>query len=224
VSRDRAEENDRATLAALSDPERACAVLLAYGTGGDVPWAAAKARALAPRDAVEARLLALLDLLGPAAAKGVVAGSPLGSRLAGALVSCAEALDKHRGRGQQVVRVEHVHVHPGGRAVVGAVSHGGRGDGAEIEHQPHAPRLAHEPSAPMRGEDAAREPVPAGGGEGPATLPDARRGQGQRRADGAGERAVEARPARRGGAGREGDGAAAAAAGAGRAGEPVGRG
>jgi hypothetical protein len=128
VSRDRAEENDRATLAALSDPERACAVLLAYGTGGDVPWAAAKARALAPRDAVEARLLALLDLLGPAAAKG------------------------------------------------------------------------------------------------PATLPDARRGQGQRRADGAGERAVEARPARRGGAGREGDGAAAAAAGAGRAGEPVGRG
>src|SRR3954447_2172044 len=41
-----------------------------------------------------------------------------------------EALDKHRGKGQQVVRVEHVHVHSGGQAIVGAVSHsGGGGEG-----------------------------------------------------------------------------------------------
>jgi hypothetical protein len=31
------------------------------------------------------------------------------------------ALDKHRGRGQQRVVVEHVHVHPGGQAIVGTV-------------------------------------------------------------------------------------------------------
>jgi hypothetical protein len=34
------------------------------------------------------------------------------------------ALDKHRRKGQQTVVVEHVHVHEGGQAIVGAVSHG----------------------------------------------------------------------------------------------------
>ncbi|MFG6519377.1 hypothetical protein ACGYLX_18175 [Sulfitobacter sp. 1A13496] len=38
------------------------------------------------------------------------------------------ALDKHRGKGQQKVAVEHVHVHPGGQAVVGNVETGRRGD------------------------------------------------------------------------------------------------
>jgi hypothetical protein len=35
-----------------------------------------------------------------------------------------EGLNRHRGKGQQKVTVEHVHVHSGGRAVVGV---GGRG-------------------------------------------------------------------------------------------------
>jgi hypothetical protein len=39
-----------------------------------------------------------------------------------------EALNRHRGKGQQKVTVEHVHVHAGGEAVVGMVeSPGGRG-------------------------------------------------------------------------------------------------
>jgi hypothetical protein len=38
-----------------------------------------------------------------------------------------EALDRHRGKGQQKVTVEHVHVHSGGQAVVGAVGYGGGG-------------------------------------------------------------------------------------------------
>ena len=33
-----------------------------------------------------------------------------------------EALDRHRGKGQQTVRVEHVTVQPGGQAIVGAVT------------------------------------------------------------------------------------------------------
>lgn len=37
------------------------------------------------------------------------------------------ALDKHRGKGQQKVTVEHVHVHPGGQAVVGNLEMGQRG-------------------------------------------------------------------------------------------------
>ena len=38
-----------------------------------------------------------------------------------------EALNRHRGKGQQKVTVEHVHVHAGGQAVVGTVETPGRG-------------------------------------------------------------------------------------------------
>ncbi len=38
-----------------------------------------------------------------------------------------EALNKHRGKGQQKVMVEHVHVHQGGQAIVGAVETKGGG-------------------------------------------------------------------------------------------------
>ncbi|PSK81537.1 hypothetical protein CLV79_1155 [Limimaricola soesokkakensis] len=44
------------------------------------------------------------------------------------------ALDKHRGRGQQKVTVEHVHVHSGGQAIVGNVEKGG-----ERQAQPSGP-------------------------------------------------------------------------------------
>jgi hypothetical protein len=36
-----------------------------------------------------------------------------------------EALNRHRGKGQHKVTVEHVHVHSGGQAIVGAVNPGG---------------------------------------------------------------------------------------------------
>jgi hypothetical protein len=38
-----------------------------------------------------------------------------------------DALNRHRGKGQQKVTVEHVHVHSGGQAVVGMVGHRGVG-------------------------------------------------------------------------------------------------
>jgi hypothetical protein len=40
-----------------------------------------------------------------------------------------DSLNKHRGKGQQKVTVEHVHVHQGGQAIVGHVEHKGEGDG-----------------------------------------------------------------------------------------------
>ena len=43
-----------------------------------------------------------------------------------------EALNRHRGKGQQKVTVEHVHVHAGGQAVVGMVERPGGGDRSEI--------------------------------------------------------------------------------------------
>lgn len=38
-----------------------------------------------------------------------------------------EALQRYRGKGQQKVTVEHVHVHEGGQAIVGSVTQGGGG-------------------------------------------------------------------------------------------------
>jgi hypothetical protein len=49
-----------------------------------------------------------------------------------------EALNHHRGKGQQKVTVEHVHVHAGGQAVVGTVETAGGGDRGKSEDQPHA--------------------------------------------------------------------------------------
>ena len=49
-----------------------------------------------------------------------------------------DALNKHRGKGQQKVTVEHVHVHAGGQAVVGNVGRPGGGGGGKSEEQPHA--------------------------------------------------------------------------------------
>ena len=70
-----------------------------------------------------------------------------------------EALSRHRGKGQQKISVEHVHVHPGGQAIVGAVETGG-GVATASERQPHAKALFHAPVPPLRGQDEEREPMP----------------------------------------------------------------
>lgn len=70
------------------------------------------------------------------------------------------ALDKHRGKGQQRVTVEHVHVHQGGQAIVGTVQAGG-GVPANSEDRPHAPVITHEPGETLSGDlEAVREAVP----------------------------------------------------------------
>jgi hypothetical protein len=43
------------------------------------------------------------------------------NKLSRTYTSRLEALNRHRGKGQQMVTVEHVHVQSGGRAIVGAV-------------------------------------------------------------------------------------------------------
>ena len=98
-------------------------------------------------------------------------------------VELLSALDRKRGKGgQQVVRVEHVHVHPGGKAIVGSITKGGPGGGGahEIPEEPRARgQLAHSPLhgavlSPLRGTDAKRETVPRSGDAEPP-LSDARR-------------------------------------------------
>jgi hypothetical protein len=54
-----------------------------------------------------------------------------------------EALLRYRGKGQQKVTVEHVHIHTGGQAIVGSVSQSGGGrDNDENRGQPHSPENA----------------------------------------------------------------------------------
>jgi hypothetical protein len=91
-----------------------------------------------------------------------------------------DALNKHRGKGQQKVTVEHVHVHAGGQAVVGTVERPGGGDGAKSEEQPHARQVGHAPEPALWGPDEARDAVPVARDD-ERPLPDAR-GEVSRRA------------------------------------------
>src|ERR687887_1922326 len=66
-----------------------------------------------------------------------------GGKLSRTSAALIEALNRHRGKGQQKVTVEHVHVHSGGQAVVGMVTPPGGGDRAKTEDQPHAKQVTH---------------------------------------------------------------------------------
>ncbi len=86
-----------------------------------------------------------------------------------------EALAKLRRKGEQTVRVEHVHVHSGGQAIVGNITGPGGGGGDRGNGgQPHAlgtgpdysPTLALSPGAPVRGPDEERDALPVASGEG----------------------------------------------------------
>ena len=81
-----------------------------------------------------------------------------------AVATLCEALNRHRGKGQQKVTVEHVHVHAGGQAIVGAVT-AGEGGKEKSDEQVHAPsQITHEPGIPMWSQDPEREAVPVPGG------------------------------------------------------------
>jgi hypothetical protein len=95
------------------------------------------------------------------------------NRLSRTYATLLEALNRHRGKGQQKVTVEHVHVHSGGQAVVGVVETGG-GARTKSEDQPHAKQIAHAPQPAMRCADQEREPVPITG-DAERSLSDARR-------------------------------------------------
>ena len=72
------------------------------------------------------------------------------NKLARTFTTQMEALNRHRGKGQQKMTVEHVHVHEGGQAIVGNVQ--GGGGKQKIGEQPHA-KATDAPKPPLRGED-----------------------------------------------------------------------
>jgi hypothetical protein len=91
-----------------------------------------------------------------------------------------EALARKRRKGEQTIKVKHVHVYAGGQAVVGKISHrGGRGyrkieqQGYErAQEKPTTPAISDSPS--VRRADEERETLPVASDE-KGTLPIARR-------------------------------------------------
>ena len=99
-------------------------------------------------------------------------------RLQRAFTTQIDSLSNMRRGGRQKVVVEHVHVYPGGQAIVGDVTHVGRGISGENAQQAHATddkrAVAFAPGAEMRCKDQEREALPVAGGERQEALPDAR--------------------------------------------------
>jgi hypothetical protein len=126
-----------------------------------------------PRDELEGMLIGQLIASHNAAMechrRAMVSGQPFENRrgnlnqankLSRTFAALIEALDRHRGKGQQRITVEHVNVHAGGQAIVGAVTPTG-GSSQKLEEQTHVPReITHGPGTPMRSPDPERETMP----------------------------------------------------------------
>ena len=95
------------------------------------------------------------------------------NKLSRTYATLLETLNRHRGKSQQKVTVEHVHVHAGGQAVVGVVRTPGGGDRAKPKVQPRAKQIADAPQRAVWSADKEREPVPVAG-DAERSLPDAR--------------------------------------------------
>lgn len=82
------------------------------------------------------------------------------TKLLGVYARQVEALDKHRGHGQQKITVEHVNVHAGGQAIVGNVEAGAAG-GRQASAPPLAIANNSGPMAPAIDMVAAAKKKPA---------------------------------------------------------------
>jgi hypothetical protein len=96
------------------------------------------------------------------------------NKLSRSFATLLEALNRHRGKGQQTVRVEHITVNAD-NAVVGSVHHSGEGPGArtKLEGQSHA--LEYAPGQTLWCENAERKALPISRDEEERPLPNARR-------------------------------------------------
>jgi hypothetical protein len=136
----------------------------------DINGALAAMHGIAPRDELEGMLAAQMVAVHSAAMRclrqlkvsEVVPQQDSNGNLAVKLMRTyamqMETLQRYRGKGEQKMTVEHVHVYQGGQAIVGVVDQGG-GAREKTEEQPHAPAITHEPSSTLPCPDAQREAV-----------------------------------------------------------------
>jgi hypothetical protein len=90
------------------------------------------------------------------------------NKLSRTYATLLEALNRHRGKGQQRVTVEHVTVNAGGQAVVGVVSPSasqapGGGDASKSGEQPHAKQIGHAPEPALWSPNALPDSVSVAG-------------------------------------------------------------
>ena len=144
----------------------------------DVNGALAALHGIAPRDEAEALLAAQMVAVHSAAMRCLrhLKGSEnipqqdsngkLAVKLLRTFTAQMEALQRYRGKGEQKMTVEHVHVHAGGQAIVGEVTSNGRGRGPleKIEERAHAKAIAHAPEPPMPSANSRRTAVPVARG------------------------------------------------------------
>jgi hypothetical protein len=96
------------------------------------------------------------------------------NRLSRSFTQLLDALNRHRGKGQQKVTVEHVHVHSGGQAVVGVVESSTKDARSTPPEHTNAKQIANAPEPAMWSTNADRQPVPVAFDE-ERPLSDARR-------------------------------------------------
>jgi hypothetical protein len=96
------------------------------------------------------------------------------NKLSRTYAALLDALNRHRGKGQQKVTVEHVHVHSGGQAIVGPVERPTPANSLRTERQSDAKQITHAPQPTMRSPNPEPETVP-GTGDAERPLSDARR-------------------------------------------------
>ena len=139
----------------------------------DVNGALAALHGIAPRDEAEALLAAQMVAVHSAAMRCLrqLKGSEnipqqdsngsLAVKLLRTFTAQMEALQRYRGKGEQKMTVEHVHVHAGGQAIVGEVKAGSLGEGPphKPEERAHAKAIAHAPEPPMPSPDPQRDAV-----------------------------------------------------------------
>ena len=92
------------------------------------------------------------------------------NKLSRTCAALTEALDRHRGKGQQRITVEHVNVHAGGQAIVGAITPGGEGRQQSEQLTDATRKITHEPGSPMRSPDSERATMPIASSAGEAPL------------------------------------------------------
>lgn len=130
-------------------------------------------RGIAPKDELEGMMAAQLlaahnaamecyrrAMIGEQTFEGRRESLNQANKLSRTWTTLLDALNKHRGKGQQKVTVEHVHVHAGGQAVVGTIERPGGGDQSRTEEQPHAKQIAHAPEPALRGADTEQDALP----------------------------------------------------------------
>ena len=83
------------------------------------------------------------------------------NKLSRTYAALLDALNRHRGKGQQKVTVEHVHVHSGGQAIVGTVERPTPANSSNAENQCDARQITHAPEPAMWSPNAEPELLPS---------------------------------------------------------------